>query len=172
MSTLGIWKVLEEYSLLFKSRSYLPYLVSVPGRNLRLVFPKFNLAKKLASFSIFGLHTLYCFCYLVAIALKWNTSQVSHLGILILLFALFIPSAVSGMHYTISFNPEVASAILNAMARFETRIKGKVNRISIIYLYKTLHNPYFANIGRIVSQEKCKTAQRSRVVHENIDSIV
>lgn len=124
MSSPEIWKVLESFCQRFKSKTYLPYTVSWKEKHVRLVASsKLNM---FVSSSFFLVHTLYCFLYLVAIAMKWNTQRVSNVQILVLLFCLFVPACLLAMQYTICFTPEVAPAILNALSHFEKTINGKL----------------------------------------------
>lgn len=127
MCSPEIYKVLEQFSLSFRYRSFLPYTIALPDKTVRMIpiSRKYKYGMRASSAVIF-LHTLYCLSYLGAIAKKWTT-EVSTVQTFVLFFVAFFPLCFLAMHCTISFSPQVAPAIINVIDHFENRIKGNIH---------------------------------------------
>lgn len=129
MSTPGFWKVLEEFSLRFKSRLELPFSVSVLQQKIQIrqLSPKSKLKLKI-SFFILLTHTIYCFlalCWFWTRKSSISDELLGHLRIFLILAKFNAPACVLSMHFVISFRPQLFPAILNPMTRFQGMVASK-----------------------------------------------
>lgn len=125
-----MWKVLNEFVRHYKTRLGIPFVVSVPRREIQI--PPQSIKSKLKlqlSFFLLLAHTIYCF---LALAWWWTrkaSTQDNELRVVrtfVILREFNVSAAALPMHFVISFRAHVGLGILNPITRFQKRVASEM----------------------------------------------